>query len=184
VCSTLVLRTRLPGNPFSIRFVRWFFPTSSGSPRSTACLSPYKEQQARLDPPCSSPLGKWSKITSSTPLTSYRWKFKTLGLAVIPIVIATPFVWFFGGYLADRISNAVARRNGGRREPEAHLLNLIMPMILGIIGCLLFGYAGSNVKTTHWSVLLGGIFCIALSFLTANTVLSVYIVESYPQWAG
>jgi hypothetical protein len=78
----------------------------------------------------------------------------------------------------------VARRNGGRREPEAHLLNLILPMILGITGCLLFGYAGSHIKTTHWSVLLGGIFCIALSFLTANTVLSVYIVESYPQWAG
>jgi hypothetical protein len=115
---------------------------------------------------------------------SCRWKFRTLGLAVIPIVIATPFVWFLGGFLADRISNSLAKRNGGRREPEAHLVNLILPLLFGIAGCVLFGYAAQNVKTAHWSVLLSGIFCISLGFLTANTVLSVYIVESYPQWAG
>jgi hypothetical protein len=103
---------------------------------------------------------------------------------VLPIVVATPFVWFFGGYMADKISNALARRNGGRREPEGHLLNLILPLIFGIVGCLLFGYAGQHINTTHWSVLITGIFLIALGFLTANTVLSVYIVESYPQWAG
>jgi MFS family permease len=114
----------------------------------------------------------------------HRWKFKTLGLAVVPIVVATPFVWFLGGFLADKVSNTLARRNGGRREPEAHLLNLILPLIFGITGCVLFGYAGQNINTTHWSVLLTGIFLIALAFLTANTVLSVYIVESYPQWAG
>jgi MFS family permease len=103
---------------------------------------------------------------------------------VVPIVVATPFVWFLGGYLADKASNALARRNGGRREPEGHLLNLILPIIFGIVGCALFGYAGQNIKTTHWFVLVTGIFFIALGFLTANTVTSVYIVESYPQWAG
>jgi len=122
--------------------------------------------------------------TGSSILIAMGWKFKTLGLAVVPIVIATPFVWFLGGFLADKVSNAVARRNGGRREPEGHLLNLVIPLILGITGCLLFGYAGQNLKMVHWSVLLGGIFCISLGFLTANTVLAVYIVESYPQWAG
>ena len=113
-----------------------------------------------------------------------RWKFKTLGLAVVPIVIATPFVAFLGGWLADKVSNAVARRNGGRREPEGHLLNLVFPLISGIAGCVLFGYAAQNIKVVHWSVLLFSIFLIVLGFLTANTVLAVYIVESYPQWAG
>lgn len=107
-----------------------------------------------------------------------------LGLAVVPIVVATPFVWLLGGFLADKVSNAVSRRNGGRREPEGHLLNLVLPLVLGVVGCILFGYGGEKLKTVHWSVLLGGIFLIALSFLTANTVLSVYVVESYPQWAG
>jgi MFS family permease len=114
----------------------------------------------------------------------YSWKFKTLGLAVVPIVIATPFVALLGGYVADKVSNAVAKRNGGQREPEGHLLNLVIPFLFGIAGCLLFGYAGEHLKLVHWSVLLTGIFCISLGFLTANTVLSVYIIESYPQWAG
>lgn len=120
----------------------------------------------------------------SSVLIAMGWKFRTLGLAVIPIVIATPFVALLGGYVADKVSNAAARRNGGRREAEAHLLNLIFPLICGVVGCVMFGYAGQHVKTTHWSVLLMGIFLIALAFLTANTVMSVYIVESYPQWAG
>jgi MFS family permease len=99
-------------------------------------------------------------------------------------VIATPFVALLGGYVADKVTNAVAKRNGGQREPEGNLLNLVIPLLFGITGCLLFGYAGEHLKTTHWSVLLTGIFCIALGFLTANTVLSVYMIESYPQWAG
>jgi MFS family permease len=122
--------------------------------------------------------------TGSSILIAADWKFRLLGLAVVPIVIATPFVWLLGGFLADKVSNSVAKRNGGRREPEAHLLNLVLPLTLGVVGCVLFGYAGQHVLTLHWSVLLGSIFLIALGFLTANTVFSVYIVESYPQWAG
>lgn len=121
--------------------------------------------------------------TGAAVLMAMGWKFTTMGLAIVPVVLATPFVYLLGGVLADKISNAHAKRNGGIREPEAHLLSLLTPMIFGIAGCLLFGYAGQH-PLTHWSVLLTGIFCIALSFLTANTTLSVYIVEAYPQWAG
>jgi MFS family permease len=117
-------------------------------------------------------------------ITFFSWQFKTLGLAVVPIVVATPFIWFFGGYLADKISNAVARRNGGRREPETHLFSLILPLLLGIVGCVMFGYAAQNIKKTHWGLFLGSVFLISVSFLTVSTVLNVYVVESYPQWAG
>jgi MFS family permease len=122
--------------------------------------------------------------TGSSVLIAAGWKFRNLGLAVVPIVIATPFVALLGGYVADKVSNAVARRNGGRREPEGHLLNVIFPLVCGVVGCLLFGFAAQNIKTQHWSVLLFAIFLISLGFLTVNTVLSVFIVESYPQWAG
>lgn len=122
--------------------------------------------------------------TGSSVLIAAGWKFRNLGLAVVPIVIATPFVALLGGYVADKVSNAVAKRNGGRREAEGHLWNVIFPLICGIVGCLLFGFAAQNIRTQHWSVLLTGIFLIAVGYLTANTVLSVYIIESYPQWAG
>jgi MFS family permease len=117
-------------------------------------------------------------------MTYPRWQFRTLGLAVVPIVIGAPVVWLLGGFLADKISNVVARRNGGRREPETHLISLILPLLMGILGCVLFGYAAQNIKTTHWIVFLSGVFFISVGFLTTTTVLNVYVVESYPQWAG
>ncbi|TLS22097.1 uncharacterized protein PpBr36_09239 [Pyricularia pennisetigena] len=120
----------------------------------------------------------------SSLLIAARWKFETLGFAVIPIVIASPFVWFFGGYVADWISNLHARRNGGRREPEAHLISLIFPLICGIIGPIVFGYAGQNINRLPGIVVLVGIFFIGFSFLTANALFAVYLVESYPNYAG
>jgi MFS family permease len=120
----------------------------------------------------------------SSVLIAAGWNFRTLGLAVVPLVVATPFVWFFGGYVADLISNAHARRNGGRREPEAHLLSLIFPLIAGIAGPVLFGYAGQNIAHVSSLVALFSVFLIGFGFLTANTLFAVYLVESYPAYAG
>ncbi|KAF2674305.1 MFS general substrate transporter [Microthyrium microscopicum] len=122
--------------------------------------------------------------TGTSVLIAKGWTFKTLGLAVLPIVIATPFVYLISGFAADKISNVIAKRNGGRREPENHLPAMVIPLAFGVIGTLLFGYAGSYAKTTHWIVLILGIFFISLGFLSANTMISVYAIESYPQWAG
>ena len=120
----------------------------------------------------------------SSVLIAAGWKFDMLGFAVVPLVIASPIVWFFGGYVADKISNAHARRNGGRREPEAHLLSLILPLAAGIAGPVLFGYAGQNIKDLPSIVVLISIFLTGFSYLTTNTLFSVYLVESYPSLAG
>ncbi|KAL2876156.1 hypothetical protein SGCOL_008699 [Colletotrichum sp. CLE4] len=120
----------------------------------------------------------------SSLLIAAGWKFETLGFAVIPIVIASPFVWFFGGYVADKISNYIAKRNGGRREPEAHLISLVFPLLASIVGPILFGYAGENIRTLPSIVVLVSIFLIGFGLLTANTIFAVYLVESYPRFAG
>jgi MFS family permease len=112
------------------------------------------------------------------------WKFRHLGLAVLPIVIATPFVWLYAGLVADRVNTIVARRRNGRREPESHLLTLILPTLLGIVGTILYGYAAENFLTTHWMVLLFSIFLLTFAFFASATIVFVYSVESYPQWAG
>lgn len=117
-------------------------------------------------------------------ILSLKLQFTQLGLVVLPIVAATPFVWFFGGYLADKISNWHARRNGGQREPEAHLLSLAFPLIAGIIGPFLFAYAGDHTDQRPLAFLLVGFFLIGFGGLTMNTLVSVYVVESYPNQAG
>lgn len=117
-------------------------------------------------------------------ILTLKLNFDQLGLVVLPIVVATPFVWFFGGYLADKISNWHARRNGGQREPEAHLISLVFPLLAGIAGPLLFGYAGDHTQERPLLSVLLGFFLIGFGGLTMNTLVSVYVVESYPNQAG
>ncbi|KAF2096178.1 major facilitator superfamily transporter [Rhizodiscina lignyota] len=119
----------------------------------------------------------------SPVLIASGWNFKTLGFAVAPFVLAAPCVWVLGGVLADKASNAIARQNGGRREPEAHLANIVFPLLCTIVGCILFGNFGDHTKQKGIPSLVG-MFLIVLGSMTANTVMNVYIVESYPQWAG
>jgi hypothetical protein len=111
-----------------------------------------------------------------------RWQFQWTGLSVIPFIAATLMVYIFAGPVADRVANAAARRNGGSREPEHHLLNVIMPFVLGVAGCFIFGWAGQN--NAHWSILLVGSFMTVFGFLVSLSILNVFVVESYPMWAG
>ncbi|WYZ36052.1 hypothetical protein EsH8_X_000699 [Colletotrichum jinshuiense] len=115
-------------------------------------------------------------------LLAQGWQFQWTGLTVLPFFAASALVYVFGGPVADKISNAVTKWHGGSREPEHHLANLILPVVCGIGGCFLFGTAGE--KNMHWAVLLVGSFLIVFAFLTTMTILNVFIVESYPQWAG
>ncbi|GKT50093.1 putative MFS-type transporter [Colletotrichum spaethianum] len=115
-------------------------------------------------------------------LLAQGWEFQWTGLTVLPFFAASALVYVFGGPVADKLSNAVTRWQGGSREPEHHLVNMILPLVSGVAGCFLFGTAGE--ENLHWAVLLVGSFLIVFAFLTMMTILSVFIVESYPQWAG
>lgn len=57
-------------------------------------------------------------------------------------------------------------------------------MICSVLGCLLFGIAGSYYQTVHWMVFILGIFFLAYGLLTINIIQSVYVVECFPEWAG
>jgi MFS family permease len=113
------------------------------------------------------------------------FQFQYTGISVIPNVLATVAVYFIGGPLSDKVSLFITKRRDGVREAEFHLPNLLMPFVSGILGCFIFGYAGA--KNLHWVVILVGSFFIIFGFLTVMTVMTVinvYVVESYPQWAG
>jgi MFS family permease len=119
---------------------------------------------------------------TSFALLAQGWEFQYTGLSVLPFIGATALVYVFAGPVADRVANAATRHNNGSREPEHHLLNTGVPFIAGIAGCFIFGYAGQN--NVHWGVLLFGSFLIIFAFLTILSVVNVFIVESYPMWAG
>lgn len=109
--------------------------------------------------------------------------FEWTGLAVIPSIFATVVVYFFGGPLADKTSMKLAQVLGkGKREPEYQLPNLILPFVLGITGCFVFGVAAQN--NLHFAYLLLGSFLILAGALTSLTLVNTFVIESYPQWAG
>ncbi|KAK9778034.1 putative Major facilitator superfamily domain-containing protein [Seiridium cardinale] len=118
----------------------------------------------------------------SFALLAQGWQFQYTGLSVVPTVAATVAVYFLGGPLSDKISLMITRRHNGVREAEFHLPNLILPFISGILGCFVFGYAGQN--NLHWAFILLGAFFLIFAFLTVLTVVNVFVVESYPMWAG
>lgn len=120
--------------------------------------------------------------TLTFALLAQGWEFQYTGLSVIPAFAASLLVFVLGGPVADRLSNAVTRWNGGAREPEHHLVNLILPFVAGVAGCFVFGYAGDN--NLHWGVLLLGAMLVIFGFLTVMSIFNVFIVESYPMWAG
>jgi hypothetical protein len=115
-------------------------------------------------------------------LLAQGWQFQYVGLTAIPFVAASFLVYIFGGPVADRLANAVTRWNGGGREPEHHLANVALPFTAGVAGCFIFGWAAE--RNLHWGVLLTGAFLVIFGFLTVMTVLNVFVVETYPMWAG
>lgn len=121
-------------------------------------------------------------LHAHTSIHFCSWQFQYTGLSVLPFIAATGLVYLFGGPVADRVSNAVARRNGGAREPEHHLLNIVVPLVSGLAGTFIFGWAGQN--NAHWAVLLVGSFLIIFGALVVLSVINVFVVESYPMWAG
>lgn len=125
-----------------------------------------------------------SQQLSSFALLAQGWEFQWTGLAVVPFVLATALTFVVAGPLAETVTACVARRRGGGvREAEYGLLNTGLPFVAGIAGCFTFGYAG-EAAGVHWAVLLLGLFLLVFAFLCVLVTINVFIVESYPQWAG
>ncbi|KAF1812742.1 MFS general substrate transporter [Eremomyces bilateralis CBS 781.70] len=116
-------------------------------------------------------------------LLAKGWEFERLGFATFAILVASPVSWLICGKGGDALANYSAKKNGGNREPEMHLLNLIIPIACGCGGCILIGFGGEHLEL-HWMVIISGMFLIAIMYLSGATISSVYCVESYPEWAG
>ncbi|CAK7212211.1 hypothetical protein SCUCBS95973_001372 [Sporothrix curviconia] len=83
-----------------------------------------------------------------------------------------------------------------RREAEHNLPGLLLPLALAIAGAFLFGVvlyytmeassdAADNKAGSHlWVMLLAATSLLALAMLLALVGGSVYLIESYPVWAG
>ncbi|KAJ4390954.1 hypothetical protein N0V93_004553 [Gnomoniopsis smithogilvyi] len=107
--------------------------------------------------------------------------FELTGLSNLTSIVTTIFIFLIGGTLSDKVTMIICKRRGSR-EPEYQLPNLIIPIIFGIAGSLVFGYA--DQFHLHYSIILLGNFLLTTAPLMAAPVIQSFVMESYPQWAG
>lgn len=111
----------------------------------------------------------------------------------------------FSGRLSDRIMAILTRRNNNQRVPEMRLWLGYPATIISAVGLLLWGLSVDN----HWHWMAGQVafflcksfnYAVVMSFLwlilltvttkdafglqTGNTVVSSYLVDSYPEHAN
>ncbi|TGZ81689.1 MFS general substrate transporter [Ascodesmis nigricans] len=129
-----------------------------------------------------------SSLVFADPLLSWQkggnWESSKLGLATSGMIPAAFLSFFASGWLMDVITKRMSKRNGGVHEPEDRLASLVLPVLVLFVGCISFGVANQDTAKYHWMGSVVGLAFINFGFLCANTTLSVYAVEAYPQWAG
>lgn len=109
-----------------------------------------------------------------------------INLASIPASFAAMFV---AGYVGDKLSIALARRNGGAHEPEHRLLPLAFGGVVGFAGLLAYalradnadGKAGWIVIYVAWGLYL---FAFVLSFDSVDDVCRGGVAEGAGAGAG
>jgi MFS family permease len=114
---------------------------------------------------------------------SWNWPFLHLGFLLFSVLIAAIAVFVISGYAADLFANWWAKKNGGRNL-EIQVLNLIPPVLVSLIGSILFGIAGDNPSKYGWPTFLVGLGFIAYGFLATNSIGIVYVLECYPHMTG
>lgn len=113
----------------------------------------------------------------------WAWPFEHLAFLLFSTVISAIAVVLFSGIVADKFANFMAKRRG-KRDPEFQALNLIPPVLISLIGCILYGLAGDYPSKYGWPTFLCGLAFIAYGFLATNSIGIVYVLECYPHMAG
>jgi Major Facilitator Superfamily len=79
----------------------------------------------------------------------YKFPFTSLGFVqggqIVVSILLVPIL----GWGGDLLTRVMAKRNNGLSEPENRLIPILLPSVIVIISCIIFGKAGSH--PTDWS---------------------------------
>ena len=124
--------------------------------------------------------------TQATVLTSppYNWHAKSVSFVnsgqIIVALIAVPLL----GYGSDYLIKLRARRNNGIHEPENRLILLIIPLAVGIVALLLYGFTAQYPSRIGWGALIFAVPADFFSFMGCNITTITYLLDSYPTQAA
>lgn len=70
------------------------------------------------------------------------------GLTYISSIVGSLVAVLFGGTITDSVADKLTTINGGIRTPEMRLPTMIVPLVSGPLGCMLYGMG--IFKSLHW----------------------------------
>jgi len=118
-------------------------------------------------------------IITMLPAAYPNYSPQIQGLLFLGLLIGTLFSEiFFSGRLSDYIVMRLAKRNNGVRIPEMRLWLAYPAALLSAIGLIIWGI--SIDKAYHWIVGQIAFVLFAAGIQMGNTVITSYIVDSYP----
>ena len=118
-------------------------------------------------------------IITMLPAAYPNYSPQIQGLLFLGLLIGTLFSEiFFSGRLSDYIVTRLARKNNGVRIPEMRLWLAYPAALLSAIGLIVWGV--SIDKAYHWIVGQIAFVLFAAGIQMGNTVITSYIVDSYP----
>jgi len=84
----------------------------------------------------------------------FHWADKWISVAMAGQVLVAFICVPMLGYGSDFIVKFMARRNEGTHEPEHRLLTLVVPLLLGVIFCIIYGQAAAFPERYHWMAIV------------------------------
>lgn len=82
------------------------------------------------------------------------------------------------GVLSDQVVIALARRNGGVKEPEMRLYTLVPCLVFAAVGYMLYGWGAQT--EAHWITIAIGIGAMISHQVGACTIATAYAMDCFP----
>ncbi|KAF5722398.1 major facilitator superfamily transporter [Fusarium mundagurra] len=121
--------------------------------------------------------------TISEILTEPPYNFSTTntGLVFFAALVGDIIGWGIG-VLSDQVVIALARRNGGVKEPEMRLYTLVPCFVFAAVGYMLYGWGAQT--EAHWITIAIGIGAMISHQVGACTIATAYAMDCFPGISG
>lgn len=108
----------------------------------------------------------------------YNYSDAAVAIMNVPTLIGAFIGCVYGGIYSDHFVMAMAKRNGGIKEPEMRLWLMMLTAIISPLGMFLFGIG--TAKEWPWPVPYVGLGFIGFGWGCAGDLSMAYLMDAYP----
>jgi Major Facilitator Superfamily len=114
----------------------------------------------------------------------YNFAFTSLGFVQGGQIVVSLIMVPLFGYGGDWLTKVLARRRNGMSEPESRLIPMLIPTIVVIVSCVVYGKAGSDPNNwSPWAVIVT-FNAEFFGFITVVLLGYTYSLDAYPERAA